>query len=101
MRRLGYWVGLALLVFGGATGVAQLMAWLLATDVRPVTLGSLWAGIHANSLVGFQGLIEGSISPSLWPPVLWLLLLPAWLTLGALGCLLALLCRPPARSRFD
>jgi hypothetical protein len=101
MRRVGYWIGLLLLVFAGATGVAQLIAWLFATTVRPVTLGSLWAALNANSLVGLQGLIERSISPSLWPPILWLLLLPAWLTLGVLGCLVALLCRPPARSRFD
>ncbi len=56
--------------------------------------GELWARIHANSLVGFQGLIEKNISPWLWREiVLPALLAPAWAIAVLPGLLFALLCR--------
>jgi hypothetical protein len=101
MRQAAYWVGLALLVFAGATAVAQLVAWLAGAAVLPVTLGSLWAAVSANSLVGFQALIENRVTPALWPPILWVLLRPAWLTLGGVGLLLLLLGRRRSRGGLD
>jgi hypothetical protein len=100
MKRFGYLVGIVLLVFAAATGVAHLLALVSGAAAQPVSLGSLWYGVHANSLVGFQALIEKRLSPSLWPPILWLLLLPAWLTFGVPGLLLVILCRPRPRG-FD
>ncbi|HET6469508.1 MAG TPA: hypothetical protein VFG43_14135 [Geminicoccaceae bacterium] len=100
MRRFGYGLGVMLVVFAAATGVAHLLAFLSGAAAQPVSLGSLWYGVHANSLVGFQGLIERGVSPALWPPILWLLLLPAWLTFGVPGLALVLLCRRRSRG-FD
>ncbi|MFO1067186.1 MAG: hypothetical protein U1E14_01540 [Geminicoccaceae bacterium] len=100
MRRFGFGLGVLLLVFAAATGFAQLLALATGTTVTPVTLGSLWAGVSANSLVGFQALVEKSISPALWVPVVWILLLPAWVTFGVPGLLLVLLCRRRGRG-FD
>jgi hypothetical protein len=98
MRRSGWVLGVVLLVVAAALGVARLIAWLMAARAGDVTLGSIWAGVSANSLVGLQAFVEGSLSPALWPPILWALLLPAWLVLGCLGLILLGLCR--RRSRF-
>jgi hypothetical protein len=43
-------------------------------------------------------LIENGISPSLWPPIQWLLTLPTWLVLVPPGLLLVLLCRHNRRG---
>lgn len=96
MRRAGFWLGLALAVIAAATLVAQAMAWLAGAGL--VSLGTLWARIDANSLVGLQALVEQLLSPSLWPPVLQLLLAPAWLVFGLLAGLLLVLCRPRRRG---
>jgi hypothetical protein len=56
--------------------------------------GKLWASIHANSLVGFQALIEKNLSPWLWREILLPILLgPAWAIAAAPGILLAIICR--------
>ena len=99
MGRVGYWPGLVLLVFAAATAVAQLLSLVTGAVAPPVTLGSLWAAVSANSLVGFQALVEQSLSPSLWPPILWLLLLPAWAPVGLLGLLLLLVGRGRGHGR--
>lgn len=99
MRRLGFGLGLLLLIVAGAAAVAQIFSLLVNASYQPVALGSIWYNIHANSLVGLQALIEKSISPALWPPVLWLLRLPAWLFFGVLGGMLLLLCRGRGRDR--
>jgi hypothetical protein len=100
MKRLGYGLGVLLLVFAAATGVAHLLAFFSAANAPPVTLGSLWYSISPNSLVGLQALVEKRLSPGLWQPILWLLLLPTWVTLGVPGLALLILCRPRARG-FD
>lgn len=62
--------------------------------------GKLWAEIHANSLIGFQALIEKNISPWLWGEiVLPILLGPAWATAAVPGLLLALVCRKRRRKQ--
>jgi hypothetical protein len=97
MRKFGCWLGIGLLVAGAAAAVAELLAMLLGA---PATLssGTIWYRIHANSLVGFQALIENGITPLIWPPIQWLLTLPAWLVLLPPGLLLMLLCLRKRRA---
>jgi hypothetical protein len=96
MRRAGYWLGVALLIAGGAAAVAEILAHLQGGPT-PLSLGAIWYRVHANSLVGFQGLIERGVSPLLWPPIQWLLTLPTWLVLAPPGLLLVLFCRDRGR----
>jgi hypothetical protein len=96
MRSFGYWLGVGLLIAGAAAGLAELFTiWQSA----PSTLspGAIWFRIHANSLVGFQALIEKGPLPWLWPPMQYVLTLPSWLLLVPPGLLLVALCRPRAR----
>lgn len=56
--------------------------------------GRLWASIHANSLVGFQALIEKNVSPWLWGEIILPILLgPAWAIAVVPGLVLTILCR--------
>jgi hypothetical protein len=98
MRQLGFGLGLMLAILAAALGVARLLAWLTGARAGDVSVGSLWSAVSANSLVGLQSFIENMLSPALWPPVLWLLLIPAWLLFGLLAAILIALCRP--RRRF-
>ena len=97
MRRTGYILGMALLIAGAAAGMAALLAFVQG-EPATLSLGSIWFRTHANSLVGFQALIENRISPALWPPLQWLLEMPAWLVLVVPGLILVLLCRPRIRA---
>jgi hypothetical protein len=97
MRRFGYWLGIALLVAGAAAAVAELLTMLQGAPAR-LSMGAIWFRIHANSLVGFQALIEKGLSPLIWPPIQWLLTLPTWLVLAPPGLLLVLLCRDKGRG---
>ena len=97
MRRFGHWLGVGLLVAGAAATVAELLT-ILQGAPATLSIGAIWYRIHANSLVGFQALIENGISPSLWPPIQWLLTLPTWLVLVPPGLLLVLLCRHNRRG---
>ena len=98
MRKVGFWIGGALALLALSVFAAQLMAWLAGSGM--LALGTLWARLHANSLVGLQALIEKSLGPGFWSPVLQLLLAPAWLVLAIPAALLLLLCRPRRRG-FD
>ena len=100
MMRIGYYLGLALLLLAAATLVAQLFSILAHGGYRPVALGSVWYQVGANSLVGFQAFVEQSVSPSVWPSISWVLGLPAWLVLGFAGAVLYFACRPRGRG-FD
>ena len=97
MRRFGYWLGVGLLVAGAAATVAELLT-ILQGAPATLSIGAIWFRIHANSLVGFQALIENGITPLLWPPIQWLLTLPTWLVLVPPGLLLVLLCRDKGRG---
>ena len=99
MVRIGHALGMILAVAAAAALLAQLLSLMASGGYRPVALGSIWYSLHANSLVGFQALIEKGLSPSVWPPVAWLLQLPAWLVCGVLAAVLLLTCRP-RRARF-
>ncbi len=55
------------------------------------TVGSLWAMIHANSLVGFQALIEKNVDPDLWLHVILpALKCPLWIITLVVSVLLLL-----------
>lgn len=98
MRRLGFGLGWVLAVAAAATAVAQLFSLVAEGGYVPVSLGSIWYAVDANSLVGFQALVEKRLSPALWPACLWLLQLPAWLVLGVPAALLLLLGRRHRRG---
>jgi hypothetical protein len=97
MRTFGHWVGVGLLVAGAAAAVAEFLTMLQGAP-STLSLGAIWFRIHANSLVGFQALIEKQLAPWLWPPIQELLILPAWLVLVPPGLLLVLWCRKAARA---
>jgi hypothetical protein len=98
MRTFGYGLGIALLLAGAAVGVAELFT-ILQGAPSTLSLGAIWYRIHANSLVGFQALVENGLSPALWPPIQFLLTIPSWLLLVPLGLLLLVLCRPRGATR--
>jgi hypothetical protein len=97
MRKFGYWLGVVLLIAGAAAVVAEALA-LLQGASQTLSIGAIWYRIHANSLVGFQALIEKRLSPLVWPPIQWLLVLPTWLVLVPPGLLLVLFCRDRGRN---
>ena len=97
MRTFGYWLGVGLLIGAAAAAVAELLTMLQGAPAT-LSLGAIWYRVHANSLVGFQGLIERGLSPVIWPPIQWLLILPPWLVLAPPGLLLVFLCRDRGRS---
>ena len=86
-----------MLIAAAAVAVADLLAHVQGGST-PLSLGAIWYRIHANSLVGFQGVIERGLSPLIWPPIQWLLTLPTWLVLAPPGLLLVLLCRDRSRG---
>ena len=97
MRNVGYWLGVGLLIAGAAVALAELFT---VIQGAPATLspGAIWFRINANSLVGFQALIEKGPLPGLWPPIQYVLTLPAWSLLIPPGLLLVALCRTRARA---
>lgn len=96
MKQYGYWLGVGLLVAGSAAALAELFT-ILQGAPSTLGLGEIWFRIHANSLVGFQAMIEQRLSPVVWTPIQWLLALPAWLLLVPPGLALVFLCRDKAR----
>ena len=72
-------VGVALgLVFLAALG-HEIYKFASAGGYRLISAGELWARSDANSLVGFQALIEKGAAPWLWSDiVLPVLIGPAW-----------------------
>lgn len=101
MKRFFFGLGLMLVIVAAATAVAQLLSYLAQGAYQPIALRSIWDTMHAGSLEGFQAVVEQSISPGAWPPLLWLLELPAWLVLGVVGLLLVLAGRRRGRGGFD
>jgi hypothetical protein len=98
MRRLGYVIGLGLLIVAGATLVAQLLALWASDAYRPISIGSMWFSLHGNSLVGLQGVVERTLGTVVWTPIQFVLTVPAWISLTIPGALLAFFCRPRQRG---
>lgn len=98
MRSFFYALGMILLVVAGGCGVAELLHLTAGSGYRPVSLGSIWFNLSANSLVGFQALVEKQISPAVWSPIQFLLEVPAWLILAPIGLILTLACKPRQRG---
>jgi hypothetical protein len=96
MRTICAWCGVILLVVGAAA-LAEL---LTLVQGAPATLspGAIWFRLHANSLVGFQAVIEKGPLPWLWPPVQVVLTLSSWLLLLPPGLLLVFACRARLRA---
>jgi hypothetical protein len=93
VKRVGYLAGAVLLLLAAATLVAQLLSVLAHHGYAPIGLSTIWYQVHAPSLQGLQAVVEKDLSPAIWPPVAWVLGLPAWLVLGVLGGVLFFACR--------
>jgi uncharacterized membrane protein YphA (DoxX/SURF4 family) len=82
-----------------AVGLAEHGDW-----AKP-TIASVWAGLNANSLVGFGALVEQKIDPDLWFDVLLpLLTWPAWSAPGIVGVIvlaIGLLVRAKPRPETE
>ena len=72
-------LGLVLLLVFLATLGHEFFKAASTGSYRLISAGELWARADANSLVGFQALIEKGLAPWLWSDiVLPVLLGPAW-----------------------
>ena len=98
MRQIGYALGSLLLLLAAAAAFAQLLMFWATGGFVPVSLGKIWYNVHANSLVGFQGLVERGLGPWAWVPIRLLLGLPAFLVFAVPGLLLWFSCRPRGRA---
>lgn len=92
MRVFGFVLGILALLIALAFGIAEV------TLSGPQGLGTLWFALDANSLVGFQAIVEKQISPALWPPVQWFLTVPGWLLFLVPAVVLVFACRPAWRQ---
>lgn len=72
----------------------------IAADKLVVTaLGETWFTLSPSSLNQLQALVERNIHPILWDPVIqWILMLPNWAVIGALGFLLVWLTGPKSNT---
>ena len=83
------------LVLGLAMGFAELLFFFTEQPHTDLSIRTIWYRLHANSLVGFQALIEkglgDTIGPMLWGGITTLFTLPGWLVLlpPAFLCMLA------------
>ncbi len=95
-RALGW-----LFLVGAAVWMAlELGLWAWSGSYATFAVAEFWAWLHANSLVGFQALVEKSISPAIWNNFLVpILSAPGWLVLGLPGAVLALAFRRRRRRR--
>jgi hypothetical protein len=103
VRRVGYAIGLLFLFLAAASLVAQILSVIAHGGYRLISLASICEALGAQSLSGLQTAVESQVSAALWPPLAWLLALPAWLLLGLVGALLFFTGRGSARARggFD
>ena len=98
MRSFLFGLGVVLLIAAGASVVAEIMHLTMGSRYQPVSLGSIWYAVNGNSLVGFQALVEKSISPMVWAPIQIFLTIQAWLILAPIGLILVLTCRQRNRG---
>ena len=93
MRTLLGLIGNLLLFLAAACVVAELLHLVIGDGQGWLSLARVWAGVHGGSLEGFQGGASGTIGGLASRPLGWLLALPSWLVLLALGAPLAMLGR--------
>ena len=75
--------------------VLVLVAAVLLVRAPGEALGSLWASIDTNTLVGFGALIEKKVDPDLWSGVILPVLdWPSWIVPLVLGAIMVLAARP-------
>jgi hypothetical protein len=93
--RLMAWVFLliaTIALVGDLTRAGTGNGWVLTSTL------SHWKALSPQGLATFAGFIQKNIHPALWDPVMVrLLILPAWLLLGAIGVVLAVLGRKKRR----
>lgn len=98
MRRFFRVIALFLILIALALIARDGYATYQAEALRIMDAGTLWAGLHRDSLQLAEPAISRYVHPFLWHPVMvTVLLLPAWLVFGALGIGLWLLTRLRAR----
>lgn len=87
-----------LLLLAAIALVSDLTRASAAGGMAMTSLAVHWRQLSPQSLMTVANAVKGNLHPLVWDLVLWrLLLLPAWLSLGALGCLFALLGRRQRR----
>lgn len=93
MRSVVYGLGVLLLIAAGASALAEAFFVLVEGRYRPLALGIVWARLHVGSLLGLRAFVEQTLDPALWPPVAYLLALPAWVVFAVPGLIMVLLTR--------
>ena len=98
-RTIGLLSGAALLLGALSALAVEALGWWRDGVWEFVSLGAVWAGVNANSLVGLGAFVENSISPWLWIEILVpVLIQPLWLVLGLPGAVLVLITRRKRRK---
>lgn len=105
MRRLFRFIALLLILIALALAARDGYASYQAEALRIMDAGTLWAGLHRDSLQLAEPAITRYLHPFLWHPVIvTILLFPAWVVFGGLGIILWLLTRlrgrPASRDLF-
>ncbi len=94
-RVLGLWLiaaSIVGIVIDGTKSIA-------ADDLIVTPLGETWFVLSPSTLNLVQAGIERNIHPWLWDPVIqWLLMLPNWLVIGAIGFFLVWLTTPKSST---
>lgn len=94
------WLGTVFVLFALVAIAVDGTKSLAANDLVFTPLGQHWRELHVASLNNLQVALERYLLPVLWDPVMLnVLLLPAWVVLGAIGLLLCLVGR--RRERRD
>ena len=91
---IGRLIGLALIAVALVALGSDLLRSLQQLALSPQALGKLWFLLDTASLNLLQAVVQRYLWPWLWDPAaVWLLRLPTWVILGALGLALRLACR--------
>ncbi|MEO9959481.1 MAG: hypothetical protein ABJF07_04235 [Nisaea sp.] len=91
-------IALLLLLIALALAARDGYASYQAQALRIMDAGTLWAGLHRDSLQLAEPAISRYLHPFLWHPVMvTILLFPSWLVFGVLGIILWSLTRLPGR----
>ena len=96
LRVIGWLLILAALVLLGR----DCYGWFATGHWKPALAGDVWHSLSPGSLALLQPAIERHIWPPLWHHVvLPILIQPAWLVLGVLGLVLAIIPRRARKRR--